>query len=189
MTLGGGIPTLALLLFTGVLAGCSVPEDRTWRHTPPHPDRLYPPPESPPPIGICTDAIGHQPGSRPFIFGGTCCCNPTVELLDAYHRQGILEGWTVDALRSAYGTRGIATLEDHRDCNNLCRFGPHLVKGGRCLVPPTPGTLNHEEVIANRFALTPWEARRVEAHGGPIEASPMPGREAPEETEGPVWEN
>ena len=94
------------------------------------------------------------------------------DFIEAYQRDGLLMGeWSVDALRSAYAARGIATVEQHERCNNLCRSGPHVVKGGRCLVPPTPGTLNHEEVITGRFTLTPWESRKVNEHGGPVPIS------------------
>ena len=161
---------VALCLVSASVAGCA--REEPWRHTRVYPDRLEIPSDQPAPLVYCTDAVGHRAGAAPFIFGGTCLCNPTLAVFEAYQRDGLLMGeWSVDALRSAYAARGIATVEQHERCNNLCRSGPHVVKGGRCLVPPTPGTLNHEEVITGRFTLTPWESRKVNEHGGPVPIS------------------
>jgi len=49
-------------------------------------------------------------------------------------------------LIALYEERGIKTALDHKDCNNLCEWGPHIVKGGKCMAPPTPGTNNFEEI-------------------------------------------
>ncbi len=182
----------AALSWIALAAGCA--SEQPWRGTIVYPDRVVPPPVSPPPIVHCTDSVGHLRGTWPYIFGGTCCCNPSLELLAAYGKDGFLKGWSVDALRAAYKRRGIATIRDHRQCNNLCEQGPHVVKGGRCLVPPTPGTLNHEEVLTGSYGLTPWEARQAAAHGpldrgsmAPVaEATPEPPAEPPEPGAAPV---
>ena len=157
------------------LAGCALPIDESWRSTPRLPYRTVPPPTSPPPFVHCNDRTGHTAGTTPWIFGGTCLCNPSVEVLADYQASGILSTWAVSTLDVFYAIRGITTLRNHQNCNNLCDNGPHLLKGGRCLVPPTPGTLNWEEIVTGHFALPPWELDRVTALGGPIPPVSPPG--------------
>jgi len=94
----------------------------------------------------CFDTVGHTPGTKPFILGGTCCCTPTKELMEQYHADGFLKDMELQDLIRLYEERGIKTALDHIGCNNLCKWGPHIVKGGKCMVPPTPGTTNFEEV-------------------------------------------
>ncbi|MEM7164941.1 MAG: hypothetical protein AAF581_05715 [Planctomycetota bacterium] len=157
-----------LLLLAVVVAtsasGCRI--DEPWRATPRYPDRVVPPPTTPPPVRYCNDHTGHIAGKRPFYAGGECCCTPSLELIAAYRRDGWFQQGTLAELEAGYSRRGIVTRKDHDLCNNLCQYGPHVVKGGRCLVPPTPATLNYEEVITGEFSLTPHEAERVEAHNG-----------------------
>ncbi len=162
---------MAMLVGAIAVLGCA--SEEPWRYSQPYGGRLLTPPESPPEIRHCTDPVGHIPGTYPYIYGGTCCCNPSPKLLDAYHRDGYLLEWGEDALYSAYRGREIATTRDHQGCNNLCEYGPHLVRGGRCLVPPTPGTLNFEEVLTGHFSWTPREEQRVAELGGPY--LPQPG--------------
>jgi len=94
----------------------------------------------------CFDSVGHTPGSKPFIVGGTCCCTPTRELMDKYHKDGLLKDMELKGLLALYEQKGIKTALDHKGCNNLCQWGPHIIKGGNCMVPPTPATHNFEEV-------------------------------------------
>ena len=94
----------------------------------------------------CFDTVGHTRGTKPFILGGTCCCTPTKELMEKYHADGLLMEMTLEDLIRLYEERGIKTALDHTGCNNLCKWGPHVVKGGHCMVPPAPGTENFEEV-------------------------------------------
>lgn len=118
------------------LAGCAGPQQRPFQAKPTtRPAPVY-----------CFDGVGHTPGSKPFILGGTCCCTPTQELMDKYHADGFLTDMTLQDLLKLYQDRGIKTALDHKGCNNLCEHGPHVVKGGKCMVPPTPGTANFEEV-------------------------------------------
>ena len=106
--------------------------------------------EKPKPVH-CFDAVGHMPGTKPFIFGGTCCCTPSPELMEQYHRDGFLQDMEYEDLVRAYNERGIQLASvSHNACNNLCEHGPHVTKGGKCMVSPTPGTVNFEEV---RFGL------------------------------------
>jgi hypothetical protein len=98
----------------------------------------------------CFDAVGHQKGAKPFILGGTCCCTPTERLMEQYHADGLLTDMKLANLLRLYEERGIKTSLDHHECNNLCQYGPHVVKGGKCMVSPTPGTWNYEEI---RFAV------------------------------------
>ena len=95
----------------------------------------------------CFDGVPHQPGSKPWIMGGTCCCTPSDELIEAYHRDGICLDMTTDDLIELYEQKGVRLALDHTNCNNLCEHGPHVTKGGHCMVPPTPGTRNYEEVV------------------------------------------
>ncbi|NIA15458.1 MAG: hypothetical protein GWP08_15450 [Nitrospiraceae bacterium] len=106
----------------------------------------------------CFDTVGHIRGSKPFILGGTCCCTPRQELMDQYHADGICTNLTLQDLIRLYKEAGIKTALDHKWCNNLCRAGPHVVKGGHCMVPPTAGTDNFEEV---RFGLKYVPASRA----------------------------
>ena len=94
----------------------------------------------------CFDTVGHKPGSKPYILGGTCCCTPTRALMEQYHADGLLKDMDLGDLIRLYEERGIKTSLDHTGCNNLCKWGPHVVKGGKCMVPPTPGTANFEEI-------------------------------------------
>ena len=162
------------LLLGVFLWGCAAPIDESWRNTPPLPYRTVPPPDDAPPLVHCNDRTGHREGAAPWIFGGTCLCNPSSTLLSDYHRQGILRSWSVDTLEGYYRRRGVSTRRDHQRCNNLCSSGPHILKGGRCLVPPTPGTLNWEEVVTGEFSLPPWDQERVTALGGPLARDPLP---------------
>ena len=163
------------------LVGCAAPIDESWRSTPHLPYRTVPPPESVPPLVHCNDRTGHIPGETPWLFGGNCLCNPSPATLADYQEQGLFAGWAVATLDAHYRTLGVATLRDHQNCNNLCPQGPHVRKGGRCLVPPTPGTLNWEEMVTGRFALPPWDVERIEALGGPLprDGSAPPPQESP----------
>ncbi len=178
-------PALCVALLVAVTsvaclaAGCAAPIDESWRASPRLPYRTVPPPETAPAFSHCNDRTGHVPGSTPWIFGGTCLCNPSIAVLDDYKASGILSTWAVATMETFYSNRGVTTLRDHRDCNNLCANGPHLLKGGRCLVPPTPGTLNWEEVVTGSFALPPWDFDRVAALGGPIGRESLPSSGEP----------
>jgi len=110
-------------------------------------------------VKYCNDYTGHKPGTKPFIFGGTCTCTPTPELMEAYHRDGFLLEHTVSTLRQYYRDLGIVTAADHRDCNNLCEYGPHILEGGKCMVPPTPATPQYQRLITGAF--TPPEQPEI----------------------------
>lgn len=95
----------------------------------------------------CFDGVPHQQGSRPWVLGGTCCCTPTDELMAAYHRDGFCTDLDTEALIALYHERGVQLGTDHHGCNNQCSQGPHVAKGGKCMVPPRPGTRNYQEVV------------------------------------------
>lgn len=100
----------------------------------------------------CFDTIGHKQGTFPFILGGTCCCTPTEELLKQYQKDGFLANYTLDQLIEEYHNRGIVLESDeHKNCNNDCIDGPHVVKGGKCMIPPTPFTQNFIEVATGSW--------------------------------------
>ena len=124
---------IVLALF---LAGCTTPEVPFVADKGPRPAPVY-----------CFDSVGHTPGSKPFIMGGTCCCTPTQALMDKYHADAQLQDMQLAGLLALYEERSVKLLSDtHKGCNNLCQWGPHIVKGGKCMVPPTPATFNFEEV-------------------------------------------
>ena len=102
----------------------------------------------PPAVRYCFDSIGHQAGARPWILGGTCCCTPTAQLLNRYQADGYCQGMSYDELMALYHRRGIETALDHKGCNNKCQWGPHVLWGGKCMVPPTPGTENYEQIAS-----------------------------------------
>jgi len=104
-----------------------------------------------PPVKYCNDATGHAPGSKPWILGGTCCCTPSPQLVEQYHRDGIALDLTYEDLVRMYREAGITTDLDHKGCNNMCDHGPHVVKGGKCMCTPTPGTRNFEQVVSGVF--------------------------------------
>lgn len=115
--------------------------------------------ENPPAIKYCNDLTGHIKGTKPFVLGGTCCCTPTQSLLDAYRADGFCLDMDLNALIALYSEKGIKTSLDHKWCNNLCKWGPHLVKGGKCMSTPTPGTKNYEEVVSGNFGTEPVKAK------------------------------
>jgi hypothetical protein len=128
--------TVALVASALLLGGCGGPPKYT------------PKPVSSPPVKYCNDATGHQSGAAPWIMGGTCCCTPTAELIEQYHRDSVCLDMTVDDLIKMYKDAGIVTDLDLTGTNNLDDHGPHVVKGGKSMVTPTPGTKNFEEVVS-----------------------------------------
>jgi len=100
-----------------------------------------------PEILICHDAVGHIPGHKPWILGGNCCCTPTRENYDRQVAEGTIpRDLSYEAYLDLYKQRGIVTDLDHKGCGNLCKWGPHVVLGGRCMATPTPGTWMYEAV-------------------------------------------
>lgn len=99
----------------------------------------------------CFDTVGHKRGTFPFILGGTCCCRPTRELLEMYQEDGFLQDYDLAGLLEEYEKKGIVLEHDNGwPCNNQCKDGPHLIFGGKCMVPPTIGTQNYENVITGK---------------------------------------
>lgn len=99
----------------------------------------------------CFSSIGHKKATYPFILGGTCCCTPSLELLDMYHEDGFLSDYDLDRLIGEYEERDIVLAHENGwQCNNQCKYGPHVVFGGKCMVPPTIGTHNFENVIIGK---------------------------------------
>ncbi len=125
---------LAALLVPWVVASCAGP------YTPKAPN----PPGEP---RYCFDAVGHRPGAKPWLLGGTCCCTPSAEVLADWQQHGYFVGLTLEQVLARYKEAGIKTARDHQGCNNMCQWGPHVTKGGKCMVSPTPGTENFEEVL------------------------------------------
>jgi len=119
-----------------------------------------------PEIIYCFDTVGHIPGSTPFIQGGTCCCTPSVDVLADYQANGYYsDDFTVEDLISEYKRAGIITALDLEYSNNYDSYGPHVVLGGKSMVPPTPGTQNYEDVIFGKktlFKIKRKSLRRIE---------------------------
>ena len=138
----------ALVLSTILAAGCgSAP--RIEVESPPLLQRLADDGRT---IAYCFGSLPHIPGSKPFVFGGVCCHEPTQEIVEAYRRDGTVgPDVSVVSLRALYAAKGVKLESDHVACNNRCEFGPHVVKGGHCMVAPTPGTVNYEEIRSGRF--------------------------------------
>ena len=129
------------VFLAGLLMGCA-PKPTAFVFTPYSAKSLHPPE-----VKYCFDTIGHERGTYPFILGGTCCCTPSRELMDVYHDDGFLLEHDLERLLAEYDKRGIVIEhENGRMCNNCCEKGPHVVFGGHCMVPPTPGTSNFERV-------------------------------------------
>jgi hypothetical protein len=100
-----------------------------------------------PQVVYCNDNTGHNAGSKPWVMGGTCCCTPSDALMDQLHKDGFCQGMNADDLTARYKAAGIALKgPGHQYCNGLCDHGPHVVLGGKCMCPPTPGTEYYEKV-------------------------------------------
>ncbi len=122
-----------VLVLSMVLVGCQRPH--------------VPKPGVAPKIKHCFDTVGHIPGAKPWLLGGDCCCTPSEQVVSDWQKNGYFVGKSVSEIIDQYKAAGICLATDHVDCNNACEHGPHVVKGGKCMVPPTPGTENYEEVL------------------------------------------
>jgi len=100
-----------------------------------------------PAVVACCSATGHKADNIPFILGGKCFCTPSAEVVDAMHALGQYLDVDYKKLVQLYSDAGIKTDLDHRGCNNLCAYGPHVAFGGKCMATPTPGTKNYERVL------------------------------------------
>jgi len=117
--------------------------------TPPAP--YVPKPLRAPEVLYCNDTTGHKPGTKPWVMGGKCCCTPSEALMALLHRDGFCQGMTADQLRNLYESKGVALRgPGHESCNGLCKQGPHVVLGGKCMCPPVPGTDYYERVVTGR---------------------------------------
>ena len=124
---------------------------------------------TPPPIKNCFDTIGHR-GFKPFVLGGTCYCNPTPAQLAIWQKEGSFVDKSLDEVMNDYKARNVKTIYDHQECNNMCKWGPHVVKGGGCMVPPTPMTDNYEEVATGEWKSAPKSAQ-TDDEGKNVKAS------------------
>ena len=48
--------------------------------------------------------------------------------------------------------------DDEQPAESESEHGPHVVKGGKCMTPPTPGTENYEEVLFGKVYMPKQEA-------------------------------
>lgn len=117
--------------------------------TPPAP--YVPKAKAAPPVVYCNDNTGHKAGSAPWVLGGTCCCTPSDELVAQFQKSGVCQGMTADDLAAKYKAAGIALRgPGHQHCNGICPAGPHVVLGGKCLCPPTPGTETYDQIVTGQ---------------------------------------
>ena len=136
LVLAAGLAALVLAATTGC-------------ETPPAP--YVPKPLRAPRVVYCNDTTGHKKGSKPWVMGGKCCCTPSEALMTQLQRDGFCEGMTAEQLRQRYEAKGIALRgKGHEFCNGMCKHGPHVVLGGKCMCPPVPGTEYYERVITGR---------------------------------------
>jgi hypothetical protein len=142
---------LLALFFVSIVCGCGV------KSVP----KLLVAPE----IIYCFDTVGHKEGARPFIQGGTCCCTPSVAVLEDYKTHRYYgDDFTVEDLINEYKRAGIITALDLRYSNNFDSHAPHVVFGGTSMVPPTPGTQNYEDVLFGKkreFKIKRKSLRRI----------------------------
>jgi hypothetical protein len=103
----------------------------------------------------CFDGVTHIPGSKPSVLGGACCCTPSDELMAKFHADGVCVELDTQGLINLYHEKGVQLATDHKNCNNLCKDGPHVAKGGKCMVPPRAGTRNYEEVVTGIVFVPP----------------------------------
>ena len=102
----------------------------------------------------CNDHTGHLPGATPWILGGNCTCTPTEELMAKLHADDICTGIGAESLQAEYRAKGIALRgATHNWCNGMCPAGPHVVLGGKCMCPPTPGTQYYEKIVTGAGAV------------------------------------
>jgi hypothetical protein len=133
-------PLAAILVIVAVVAGCEKPPGPFVAKSPIAPEVVY-----------CNDTTGHKPGAKPFVMDGTCCCTPTEELMAKLQKDGFCQGMTAEDLRAEYEKKGIVLAgPNHEHCNGLCPAGPHVVLGGKCMCPPTPGTEYAEWVTTGK---------------------------------------
>ena len=92
------------------------------------------------PPQYCFDGSPPIAGATPFIDGGRDLSIPT----------------TPD-LRARYKARGIVWQGEGclGGCNGYCEKGPHVAFGGHCLTPPTPGTVEYNNLIYG-VGVTNW---------------------------------
>lgn len=133
----------------GLAAGCAKPAPP---YVPAYPARAE--------QAHCFDGVPHLAGSQPYVLGGACCCTPSAELMAKLHADGFCPDLDADGLTELYHAAGIQLATDHGRCNNLCAYGPHVTQGGKCMVPPTPGTRNYQEVITGIVLRPPPQGKK-----------------------------
>jgi len=131
------------MLLAVIVAGCEV-----------LPEPYVPKGALAPQTVYCNDHTGHLPGATPWILGGNCTCTPTEALMGKLHADGICAGMDAAGLRAKYKAEGIALREaKHNWCGGMCAASPHVVLGGKCMCPPTPGTPDYEKIVTGAGAV------------------------------------
>ena len=131
------------VILAGITISCEAP-----------PTPFVPKSLAPPGIVHCNDYTGHKGGTKPWIMGGTCTCTPSKELMERLHADGFCIGMSEADLRAKYQQAGINLRRPgHMRCNGLGEGGLHVVLGGKCMCPPTPGTEYYENVVTGKTAV------------------------------------
>ena len=126
--------SLSVFMCMVFIGGCAEPV--------PYKPRTLTPPE----MVNCVDTSGHIPGNKPFIIGGHCYCNPTYKMYKTWQKEGLFKKMSYQDVVALYKKEGYA-LSDSKKRNN-CKGAAHAALGGKCLVPPTPGTPLYEKVVS-----------------------------------------
>ena len=130
---------LGMMILSSLIAGCAV--------APPPP--FVPKAQVVKSVVHCNDYTGHTPGNTPWAMGGKCTCTPTDELMAKLHAEGSCTSMSTAMLKDLYASKGIRLAgPGHMRCNGLCTAGPHVVLGGKCMCPPTPGTESFEKIVS-----------------------------------------
>ena len=125
---------LSIFIYMVLICGCAEPV--------PYKPRTLNPPE----MVNCVDTSGHKKGNKPFILGGTCYCNPTYKMYKIWQKEGVFKKMSYEDVVALYKKEGYS-LSDSKKRNN-CKGDTHAALGGKCLVPPTPGTMLYEKVVS-----------------------------------------
>ena len=140
--------------FLAILVGITVVNMQIGCDGPP-PQPFVPKASAAPEIIYCNDHTGHKPGNQPWVMGGKCTCTPSESLMQQLNADGFCKGMTADDLREMYEQKGFRLRQTgHMWCNGYCSAGKHVVLGGNCMCPPTPGTEYYEQIVTGSRAVT-----------------------------------
>jgi len=97
------------------------------------------------PVAHPNDVTGPVAGTFPYILGGTCVCTPSPEVLATYHAGGYLLDFNLEDLLDLYRAEGIVFDPLPYSLETAATWS-HLLRGGRLLQAPIPGSAGFEEL-------------------------------------------